>query len=589
MDAAETVTVFTDVPAVAKAFDYSLPERFTGPTSPGSRVRVPFHGRSVTGWILGPGQEANRAVKEVKSSLGVGPSTPVLATCAWASRRWAGPQARFLKSASPDTIVKALPQPPTLVLPPGEKTDLDQIGLTAGQTPGPTLVRLGPATDPFALVMGFLHGATDNAAHASVIVLVPGKGYAKRLVARFAKRGVAAIDANNDWAAARAGWPVIVGTRLGVLGGGDDLAGIVVLDAEDDRYYSEATPTWNAIDIARHRCGDRIPLFMTSATPDARLSFDATLLPLEQQRATDGWPTVHLIDQKIEDPQKGLMTPSLVEATRAALDEQPDGLAVAFLLNRKGRARLVVCARCDDVARCQRCDAACALNDTLDCPRCGASRPVICTGCGATAMKLLRLGTSQLTVECGALFREPTVELTAKSDPSELRGARIVVGTEAVLHRIRSLRLIAFLDLDHHLLAPVAGAEIRALSLIGRAGRLVGGRGDLGSGSVIVQTRLEEHPVVLAAQSGDPTAVLEADGAMRKLLNLAPFGAVARITGAGAKPYGDALKAAGLTISMMSDDELLANAVDAERLSDALASTPRPKEGVKVAVDPVTI
>jgi primosomal protein N' (replication factor Y) len=557
---------------------------------------VPLHGRSVRGWIVGAGHESIAEAKQIKSSLGFGPTREVVDLARWASWRWAGTWARFLATASPETIVRTLPSVPKLRPLSIPSTPLARIGDACAANSGPQLVRLGPATDPFDLVLGFLSGVhrsedlrADPALAGSVIILVPGRGYASRLVARLSRRGIAAVDAGTDWAAARAGWPVVVGTRAGALAPVPALTGMMILDAEDERFYSESAPTWNVAELARHRCQGGTPLVLVSSCPGAVVLEGAASVQTDGLIESEGWPAISVVDLRQEDPRTGILSRVLVDLGRAALEASPDGVAIACIVNRKGRARLVACGRCDNVARCVTCDSACILDERLVCPRCGEQRPVICTACGATSMKLLRLGTAQLAADCQALFGVPTVEMTASSPSDVLDGARIVVGTEAVLHRVRSARLVAFLDLDHHLLAPRAGAELRALAMVGRAGRLVGGRGAMTSGRVLVQTRLAEHPVLIAAASGDPTGVIESDGEVRRLLGLAPYGAIARIRGPGARLYAGELAEDELEISELDVDDFVVKASGAVELADALARASRPKEAVRVAVDPESI
>lgn len=576
-----SVGVLTDVTALSTPFDYAIPDGFDGPVELGSRVRVPLHGRSVKGWIVAEPEGEVSELKAIKSSLGVGPTPEVLELARWAAWRWNGPWARFVDSASPQNIVRSLPTPPILGEFDHTDSPLGRLGQEGGKG-GAHLVQLGPVTDPFDLLIGFISARRTA---GSVVVLVPGLGYAGRLTARLNRRGIPAVNFQDAWPQARAGWPVVVGTRTAAFAPVPTLGGMVVFDAEDDRYFSEGAPTWNALDVARQRCGD-VPLMVISSCPDARVAVGLDELRTPELHVSSGWPRVLVVDQVKQDPREGILSHDLVELGRRALEEQPDGIAVACILNRKGRARLVICKSCDQVARCATCDAACSLDEDLACPRCGSHRPIVCAHCGATAMKLLRRGTSQLAQECEALFGAATVEVTAQSDRASLDGARVVVGTEAIVHRVRNARLVAFLDLDHHLLAPRAGAELRALTMVAMAGRLVGPRSSATSGAVLVQTRLADHPVVTSAVSGNPSAVIDADREVRAMLGLPPFGAVAELRGAGAEAYAAALDGDGVEGSSLGDGEGLARAAQVEVLADRLASVARPKEGVRVRVDP---
>ena len=116
----------------------------------------------------------------------------------------------------------------------------------------------------------------------------------------------------------------------------------------------------------------------------------------------------------------------------------------------------------------------------------------------------------------------------------ELPGEPVLIGTEAVLHRVEphprgSTSLVVFLDFDGELLAPRFRAGEQALWLVVRAARLVGPRAD--GGRVLVQTRLPRHEVIDAAVRADPGLLADAERPRRKLLDLPPFAALARLTG----------------------------------------------------------
>jgi primosomal protein N' (replication factor Y) len=491
-------------------------------------------------------------------------------------------------SASPTRIVRKLPtRPPApqLAAPEGQ---LGGLGRQRAVSDEAGLLRLGPATDPFELVLGFLAGLIEQGRleQGSALVLVPGLAYASRLVARLARRQIPAIAEAEGWEAARASWPVVVGTRAAAFAPIPRLAGVIALDVDDSRFHSESAPTWRATAIVAERARrEQAPALFVASCPsavEAQLGAPLTLPPSDEEA---GWPTVLVADRRTEDPRHGLFGSHLVDLARQALDNQPEGVALACIVNRTGRARLLACARCDAIARCEHCEAAMALDDELSCTRCGSTRPVICQSCGATKLKLLRLGTAQLAPELGALLGVPVAELTASTSGTEvLEGARGIVGTEAVLHRLRRCSLVCFLDFDHHLLAPRVGAELQALGMVARAGRLVGGRGNPSAGVVLLQTRQVEHPAVIAAQRGAPAEVIEADAALRRELRLAPNRAFALLRGEGAGAL--AAELGDLEVALLSGGAFAVSAESPTRLADALAAAPRPRERVVVAVEP---
>ena len=112
---------------------------------------------------------------------------------------------------------------------------------------------------------------------------------------------------------------------------------------------------------------------------------------------------------------------------------------------------------------------------------------MVCVACGRLRMKTLRAGVSRLREELAALLGVEVEEVAGpRGDHEEppLRPAPVLVGTEAVLHRVRRAAAVAFLDIDLHLLAARLSATDDTLALLVRAARLVGRprqRPDLGS------------------------------------------------------------------------------------------------------------
>jgi hypothetical protein len=60
---------------------------------------------------------------------------------------------------------------------------------------------------------------------------------------------------------------------------------------------------------------------------------------------------------------------------------------------------------------------------------------------------------------------------------------------------------------------------------------------------VVVQTRLPEHAVLLAARAGDPSQLRTSERALRRELSLPPFSALALVSGGDATELARRLKA----------------------------------------------
>jgi primosomal protein N' (replication factor Y) len=203
-------------------------------------------------------------------------------------------------------------------------------------------------------------------------------------------------------------------------------------------------------------------------------------------------------------------------------------------------------------------------------------------------LKVLRVGVTRATEELSALAGVGATELTGDSQEPIDAGSRLVVGTEAALHRVARADAVVFLDFDQHLLAPRFGAGEESLALLARASRLVGGRQS--GGRVLVQTRVPGHEALRAAVHADPAQLAEPERKLREDLALPPFGVLALLRGPGSDDYATALRAHdGLTVSATDPDRWLVRAADHPILCDALASTPRPPGRLRVEVDPTDV
>ena len=99
MAAGPVVRVLPDEPAIAKTFDYLVPESLGDQVRVGDRVRVALAGRRVGGWVVATGVEPppGVALRPLARWSGRGPTPDLIALADWAAWRWAGRPASFLR------------------------------------------------------------------------------------------------------------------------------------------------------------------------------------------------------------------------------------------------------------------------------------------------------------------------------------------------------------------------------------------------------------------------------------------------------------------------------------------------------------
>jgi primosomal protein N' (replication factor Y) len=338
---------------------------------------------------------------------------------------------------------------------------------------------------------------------------------------------------------------------------------------------------------------------LTSPAPPVVVTEGRQVLALPSVEERSGWATIELVDRRGADPRTGLFSEEFVRLARSVLDD-PGLMAqrgpLVCVFNRTGRALLLACRHCGELAQCTHCGAAVRpFEERLRCPRCHEERPLVCAACGRLRMKTLRTGVNRLREEIAALLQAEVGEVSGSTESSVLPPTPVLIGTEAVLHRVRRAAAVAFLDIDMHLLAARFSASDETLALLIRSSRLVGARPTgRGPGRVLVQTRAPDHPVLAAVVRGDPAAALAGEREMRLAAGLPPFSALAAVSGPRAQAYAADLEAAGvepgLTVSELPDGRRLVRAPSSGALSDALAHVPRPSgRGLRVEVDPTDI
>lgn len=573
------VRVLPDVPAIDKTFDYLVPEPLRDQVRVGDVVRIDLHGRRVGGWIVGVDVEAPPGVelRPLAKRSGLGPGPDLIELAHWAAWRWAGRPASFLRTASPDRVVTALPTPSASTRPPAPPGRLTQAALASSGA----VLRLPPSAD----LANVAHAASDL---GPSLVLCPTAALARHVAARLRHAGVPVAEHPSGWALGAAG-TTVVGTRAAAWAPVAGLGSVVVFDEHDEAHQQEQTPTWNAREVAIERARRAgVPCVLTSPSPSLEALAWGDLHVPDRARERAGWPPVEVVDRREEEPGRGgMFSPQLVKLLQ-------DGGRVLCVLNRTGRSRLLACSACRDLARCTTCGAAVDQpDDELRCRRCGATRPPVCQTCGATRFKNVRAGVTRVREELEALLGEPVQELTAASD-AEDPAARVVVGTEAVLQRIGRADAVAFLDLDQELLAPRYRAVEQAFTLVARAARVVARSGNpsggRAAGRLLLQTRLPDHEVCRAALHAEPALISDAERARRELLRFPPFAALAEVSGAAAPAYIDSLgEGTGIQVAEVAEGRWLLRADHHGLLCDVLRSVTRPAGRLRLEVDPLRV
>ncbi len=585
--------IVPDVTALDRPLDYLVPAHLDADIRVGTVVRIPLHGRRVRGWVVERDVEAetDRPLQPVAKVTGWGPGPDLVDLATWAAWRWAGPRVAFLRAASPPGAVRNLPPPPTNR---SDRNAPPTAMVAEAFSAGAVIVRVPPADDAFDYVM-------EAARRDDALVLAPSVGGAAFIAARLRRAGHIVALLPGDWARAAAGGCVAVGARGAAWAPRPRLGAVVVIDEHDEGWQEERAPTWNGRDVALERARRAgVPCVLTSPCPSLDALASVRLLTPSRTAEREGWPIVEVVDRRHDEPGMGLYSSRTVAVVRQA----EEGHRVVCVLNRRGRARLLACSACGELARCEACGALVEEVDgsgagpglgrgpgamkALCCRRCHEQRPAMCALCGSGRLRVLRVGVSRAREDLERLAGQPVEEITGEAAPGPPPTASVLVGTSAVLHRVARAWAVVFLDLDQELLAPRWRTAESAMAMVARAARVVGGRD--GGGRVLMQTRLPGHEVVDAAVHADPSRLALVESARRAALGFPPERAVAVVSGSVAQTYAAALATRpGVEVMGPNRDTWLIRAADHRSLSEALAAVARPRGRLRVAVDPLRV
>jgi primosomal protein N' (replication factor Y) len=545
------------------------------------RVRVPLHGRNVAGWVIEIGEpSAGLAVNKIRSVikvLGLGTTTEIIELAHWATLRWSGRIRSFVSASAPSTLIAKVPSPRYLSRGVNYSSPVaDQIIQQSGG-----LVLTSPLANPTSIVSALAN-------NGPVIVVIPTQHRAKLLATSLKVNGFSVASWPQDWASAMGGVDIVVGTRSVVWAPVAKFSTIVVIDEHDDLLQEERSPTWHARDVAIERC-NRVRANCCLITPFpsqvARKWAGNRLFEIRPADSQRSWPKIEILDRnKDEGWSTSLISSELINELRDS------SRRVVCVHNTKGRARLIACAKCRTILRCENCDAAVNQRDeeTLECPRCNTARPVVCQACGSSSCALLKPGVSRLREELQAAANRTVAEVTSVTTEVNQR-VNVFVGTEAVLHRVQTADTVVFLDIDAELLAPRYRTSELVGTLIVHAARLVGSSKK--TPRILLQTHTPENPLLVGLSTGNLDAYNESEKARRELLKFPPFGSLAEVSGVGTKTFLESMSGSTLVQTMIKDSTHgLIRAENWQMLSDALSNAKRTaKSRISIHVDPPRI
>lgn len=419
------------VPHLDRVFDYSVPDHLRTAVHLGSRVRVVFAGRLVTGFVVSTPADSEYDLRPIKDVKGPPVLPPVSARLTEVvARRYVGNWYDVAAAAVPPRHARV------------ESSLLDDGALPApipvtATTARPDAWTPRGARSALAVPWGWrwtdlLGDAVANTLVAGkrVLVVVPDDAEADAALAGLSRMEptptVARLTAGSGPQARYRSYlravsgqvDVVVGTRAAAFTPIPDLGLIWLWQDVDTALSDPQAPYWHAREVVALRAhSEGVPVVFAglTRTPEVQRLVDiGWAVEGSPDRAVWRTASPHVrvpadSDQARDASALYARLPQLaLRITREALTSGPVLVQVA----RRGYVPLVACAQCRELASCQRCHGPLGLPAAQGeprCERCGTTQPFMCPTCGGNRLRAVRVGSGRTAEELARAF--PTVPL----------------------------------------------------------------------------------------------------------------------------------------------------------------------------------
>lgn len=531
--------------ALDRPFTYLLKEEQR--VGIGSLVSVPFHGRTVKGWVLGAGTEIPSGrllpVRAVRSPVRFFDEA-MLRLLRWVGDRYLAPLAMVIERSHPPRVAgeeKARADQPLSVVP-------SAAGRSAG---GTTWMRPLPDEEASACLAAV---EVCIRAGGQVLVLVPEAeplpATAAAVLERFGDRAASFLGGDRreryrTWLDIQAGrYDVVVGTRPAVFAPLRSLDLIWISREVHPGHREDRAPYYHVREVAMARAAlGGASCVLASLSPSVATAAAAATgairtsrPPRNAERAAA--PLAETVAPEAEDRSVRLGT--LLKSARSA----------ALIVSRRGYGVARVCRSCGEPAACAVCRGPIAVEGGRPvCRTCGADGR--CANCGGRTFGVEPSGTERIAEWARRISRLPVDLDRGDAVPPRPAAGRVLVGTAAAVKDVGPLQLdlVAILDPDRALARAGIDAGEQALATWMEAAAWAGARGE--GGRVLVHSRRPGHPALQALVRWDPIPFLLAEATRRAEAGFPAGHPVFRIR--GGEGLADALGSAGAETVLATD------------------------------------
>jgi len=369
---------------------------------------------------------------------------------------------------------------------------------------------------------------------------------------------------------------VVVGPRSALFSPLDHLGLIIVDEEQDDSYYQQESPSYDARNGAWLRAKQEgAALVYGSTLPSVEAFYRAKkggyLLCLESGAREK---KVEIVDDRRE---RGMISLKLEERIAERLKK---GEPILVFFNRRGYASYLFCSRCNYIPRCSHCDIALTYHkreERLICHYCNYSLPKMnrCPDCGSRMIRERGIGIEAVEEELKKIFPQSRVacfatDLSKREQERILRSfwrgkIDILVGTQLLAHQedLPPASLVAILFPETILTLSDYRASQKTFQTLSQMMKFLSSDN---RAEVIIQTALPHHFSIRQAAFEDYFSFFRQELKFRRLMNYPPFSHMVEVLFQGENLRNVARKSREFSAEVKSCAE------DIEILGPALAS-----------------
>lgn len=544
----------------------------TNKLAPGTLVQVPLQRQQTIGFILARVDKPSFSTKAISDTYSTIPPIQSASRTLvdWLISYYPAPLAAIASLVLPpslptrsnggDVTAAKQEQQPTLPLPPLRPTQAD--ALAAMEPAGTHILHGDTGSGKTRLYLELAMKAIAN--NRSIIVLTPEISLTTQLVQVFQAHitdvpvvvihsHLTAKQRRIIWLelAARTEPVIVIGARSALFAPISSIGLIVVDEFHEFTYKQESAPYYHTVRVASKlgQIHDAL-VILGSATPPVNeyklaLERKRPIIPIRWSHDKD--VKITTIDMRTSEKSRAhsaFSAPLLAAITETIRRKEQ----VLLFINRRGTAKVVLCASCGWQATCPHCDLALTYHQdsfTFQCHVCNYREPARthCPECASTEIILKSLGTKAAVDALKKAFPAARIE---RFDADNRKGERlhelydaindgsvnILVGTQLLAKGLDlpHLGLVGIVNADASLAIPDYTATERTYQLITQLIGRLGRSSQATKQSVIIQTYSPDNMALRAATHKQWPAFLETELEERQRYVFPPYCHLLKIT-----------------------------------------------------------